>query len=91
LTDAFTAGSKAGVFLFGFSGCHINVLSMSEDVVKRTSDSSRCSTRPLQRLWPLHEDRSSTKREPRLCQPNRFALDWARMTAFVPARGRYTP
>jgi hypothetical protein len=41
LTDAFTAGSKTGVFLFGFSGCHIRVLSVSEDDVQRTQHSSR--------------------------------------------------
>jgi hypothetical protein len=41
LADAFTAGGKTGVFLFRFSGCHIKVLSVSEDDVQRTRHSSR--------------------------------------------------
>ncbi len=43
LADAFTARSKTGIFLFGFSGCHIEVLSVSEDDVQRTQHSSRAA------------------------------------------------
>jgi hypothetical protein len=47
LTDAFTTGCKTGVFLFGFSGCHVLVLSVSEDDVQRTGYSSR----PAAGVW----------------------------------------
>jgi hypothetical protein len=77
LTDAFAARSKTGVFLFGFSGCHIRVLSVSEDDVQRTRHSSRPEKGV--RRWQM-----IARKGPSL-HPSR-----GQGMAGMPGRGRYT-